>query len=205
MKSISKKLKNENGAVEIVEAAFVFPVVIFVVILMIYLGNFYYQQSKMDAITVRGAEYLAAVYTNPILAQGELPTDSTGINVKPYRYLFGDSEAEAKAKDFINGLIKNTGTGYFSGMKMNGTIKQCKINNYIVYHTASVQIEYSMNLMPLRFFDLPPLVKCSTATVESAADPSEFIRTVDMIMDYSDQTGLTDKIRQTVGKFTGNK
>lgn len=201
MKSV---FKDERGAVEIVEAAFVFPIVIFVVILFIFFGNMLYQQAKMDAIAVRGAEYLASIYTNPPLLENAIPTDSTKIQIKPYRYLFGDSEAENKAKNFMKSLINSTGTGFFSGMEINANIKTCEVNNYVVYQTACVDIEYSINLLPMRLFDSPSVFRCANATVTAATDSAEFIRNVDMIMDYSEEYGLMDKIKSVVGAFTGN-
>ena len=198
-----KDVRCERGAVEVVEAAFVFPIVMFVVVLLIFLGNFFYQQAKMDAIAVRGAEYLAAIYTNPLLVEEHIPTDSTSVDVKPYRYLFGDQEAEEEARKYMEELMKSAGTGLFSGMDPTGSIKTCKINNYVVYQTAAVEIEYSIELLPMRLFDLPPLIKSSNATVMAATDSAEFIRNIDMIMDYSEQYGLTDKIEEFVGAFTG--
>lgn len=195
---------NEEGAVEVVEAAFVFPIVMFVVVLLIFLGNFFYQQAKMDAIAVRGAQYLAAIYANPLLMEGSIPTDSTKIEIKPYRYLLGDKDAEAKAKEYMENLMKAAGTGLFSGMEPKGTVKTCKINNYVVYQTAAVELEYSIELMPMRFFDSPSLFRTSNATVTAAVDAAEFVRNVDMIMDYSKEYGLTDKIQEFVGAFTGN-
>lgn len=203
MKNIKRKLKDENGAVEVVEATFVFPIVIFVVILFMMFGNMLYQQAKMDAIAVRGAEYLATIYTNPILEKDSIPTDSTQVNVKPYRYLFGDEDAEDKAKDFIRKEIKKTGTGLFSGMEMTANIKTCEIKNYVVYQTAQVEIEYSIELLPMKLFDSPSMFRCTNATVTAATDSSEFIRNVDMIMDYSEEFGLTQKIKEFVGAFTG--
>ena len=38
-------LKSEKGAVLVVEAAIVFPIVFFVVIILLYTGNLFYQQS----------------------------------------------------------------------------------------------------------------------------------------------------------------
>ncbi len=199
-----KKIKDETGAVMVVEAVFVFPIVIFVVIVLIYLGNMLYQQSKMDAIAMRGAEYLAAIYTSPLLAEEQIPTNSENINIKPYRYLFGDSQAESKAKDYIEKLMKSTGTGLFSGMEMNGYVKTCKINNYVVYQTAAVEIEYSINLIPMKLFDLPTLYSCSNSTATAATDSAEFIRNIDMIIDYSKKYDIPEKIKSTVGAFTGN-
>jgi len=201
---VLNKMKNEKGAVPIVEAALVFPIVIFVVLILIFYGNMLYQQSKVDAIAVRGAEYLAAMYTNPILQEDAIPTNSTEVDVKPYRYILGDAEAETKAKDYIRELLGKTGTGFFKNMEMDWTIKTCKIKNYVVYQTACVEIEYSIKLLPMRLLGGAEMFKCSNATVTAATDPAEFIRNIDMIMDYSEQFGLTDKIESMVGAFKGN-
>lgn len=199
-----RKLNEEKGAVEVVEAALVFPIVIFVVILLIFVGNLLYQQAKMDAIAVRGAEYLAAVYTNPLLAEDALPTDTNDVDVKPYRYLSSGTEAEGLAKEYINKLVQNTDTGYFSGMETQDfSIATCNIKNYVVYQTAEVQLEYSIQLLPMKLLGGVTLFRCSNATVTAATDSAEFIRNVDMIMDYSESFGLTDKIKEIVGKFKG--
>lgn len=203
MRILLKNVKKECGAVEIVEAAIVFPIVIFVVILIIFYGNMVYQQSKMEAIAVRGAEYMAGIYTNPLLIYDSIPTDTTEIDVKPYRYLLGDAEAEENTKAFIETLMFDTGTGFFSGMNMSGTVKTCEIKNYVVYQTCWVEIEYSINLLPMKLFDSPTLFKCTTATITSATDPAEIIRNVDMVLDYSEEFGLTEKIKSAVSAFTG--
>ena len=202
--NIYKRLKSQKGAVPIVEAAFVYPIVIFVVIILFYFGNLLYQQSKMDAIAVRGAEYLAAIYTNPILMEKNIPTDCTQVSIKPYRYLIGNSEAEAKAKKYIQSLMNKTGSGFFSGMDMNGRVKMCKIKNYVVYQKACVQIDYSIKLLPMKFFDGLEIFQCSNGTTTAATDSAEFIRNVDMVMDYSEEFGVSQKINQFVGKFRGD-
>lgn len=200
-----KHLKKENGAVQVVEASFVFPIVFFVVIALIVFGNMLYQQAKMDAIAVRGAQYLAVAYTNPVLAaDGNIPTNSTNVDVKPYRYLLGNDSAEIQTEKFVNGLIDKTGTGFFTGMEIQSAKPTCKIKNYVVYQTACVEIEYKISFFPMRFFDENDIFKQSTATAIVAADSPEFIRNIDMIMDYSKEFGLTDKIEELVGQFKGN-
>lgn len=199
---IIEKLKKEQGAVEIVEAAFVFPIVIFVVILFVMFGNVLYQQAKVDAIAVRGAEYLAALYTNPLLAEKSIPTNTTTVKTKPYRYLLGDRDAEKQTKEFLKKELDKVGAGFFSGMEINDAVKTCEIRNYVVYHTACVEIEYSLKLIPMKLFNLNPVIRTSNATVMAAADPAEFIRNVDMIMDYSEEFGLTGKIKKSLSAFT---
>ena len=201
MKKYLKNIKQDRGAVEVVEAAIVFPVVIFVVFVLIVYGNMMYQQAKMDAICVRGAQYLAAIYNNPSLKKKVLPTDSRNVDILPYRYLLGDSDTEANARAQIQKQIKNTGIGLFKGMTPTGKVKTCKIVNYVVYQKAEVEIEYSVNLFTLRLFDLPSLLKTTNAAVLTAPDAAEFIRNVDMILDYSEDFGLTAKIKEFVGVF----
>ena len=201
MKAYLKKVKQERGAVEVVEAALVFPVVIFVILILIVFGNMMYQQAKMDAICLRGAQYLAAIYNNPSLKAKDLPSDSRNVEILPYRYLLGDKNSENKARTRIQKQMQNTGSGLFKGMKPNGKIKSCRIVNYVVYQKAEVEIEYSINLFTLRLIDTPSILKSSNTAVLTAPDGAEFIRNVDMIMDYSDDFGLTDKIKELVGPF----
>jgi len=196
------KIRSDKGAVEIVEASFVFPIVFFVVILLIVFGNLLYQQSKMDSIAVQGAQYFALAYTNPVLvAEGDLPGNSTDVDVKPYRYLSGGAAAEDMARKHMEKLIDKTGTGLFSGMEVDAKIVVCDIKNYVVYHTASVQIDYKIRFFPMKLLDESDIMKQSTATVVAASDSAEFIRNIDMIMDYSEEFGLTDKIKELVGQF----
>lgn len=199
-------MRNEKGAVEIVEAAVVFPVTIFIVVIFIFLGNLFYQQAKVDAIAVRASEYMARMYSHPILqAGGAIPTDTTQIDVQPYRYLFGSSNAESMAQSFINRELGNAGTGLFSGMDIHGTVTKCEIENYVVYHKTTIEIQYTVNLLPLKLFGGVSIIKNSCATSSCASDPAEFIRNIDMIMDYSEQFGLTAKIKDKVGMFMGNR
>lgn len=197
------RIKDERGAVEIVEAALIYPFVFFVVILFIFLGNLFYQQSKVDAIAVRAAERLAVYYTNPLLRGKGLPTSAETVRLDPYRYLFGSNDAETAVEKFVDSELANSGSGAFMGMEINKQSVDCEIDNKIVYQTAKVQIQYTVELVPLKLFGGVSIVSCSVATATSAADPAEFIRNIDMILDYADISGLTEKIKETVGRFTG--
>lgn len=198
------RVKDEKGAVMIVEAAIVYPIVLFVVVIFIFLGNLFYQQAKVDAIAVRTAEYLARMYTHPLLQNGsKLPTDSTQIDVQPYRYLFGSDDAKSKTEDFMNRELRKTGTGLFSEMEIRPLVTSCEIENYVVYQKITVEIEYSVNLIPLKLFGGVPIVRTKCVSAATASDPAEFIRNIDMILDYAESSGLTDKIKNTVSQFTG--
>lgn len=202
VEKMKKWIKGERGAVEIVEAALIYPIVIFVVIIFFFLGNVFYQQAKVDAIAVRAAEKLAVYYTNPLL-RGSIPTTAENTTLDPYRYLFGSKGAETAVKSFVEKELSGSGTGAFSGMDINVQSTSCEIENYVVYHKACVQINYTIELLPLELIGADSLLRQSVGTAVSASDPAEFIRNVDMILDYADITGLTSKIQDTLGQFTG--
>ena len=46
-------LRDETGAVAIVEATFVFPIMFFVLFFIMMMGNIYYQQARIDDIVSR--------------------------------------------------------------------------------------------------------------------------------------------------------
>ena len=88
-------------------------------------------------------------------------------------------------------------------MEIDAKVKQCKIQNYIVYHTAKVEVQYTIHIPLMELIDGITIYRYSTGTATAAGDPAEFIRNIDMILDYAEITGLTDKIKSTVGQFTG--
>lgn len=158
----------------------------------------------MDAIAVRTATYLARVYAHPIMENGSIPAESTGFDVKPYRYLLGNGDAISKAKDFASRNIKEIGEGFFLGMKPQNVSTSCSVKNYIVYHVAQVQIDYKIDLFPLKFFDGISLQKSSVATATAAVDAAEFMRNIDMIIDYADKYELTEKLESVKEFMSGN-
>lgn len=195
---------SERGAVMIVEAALVYPIVIFVVIVFLVLGNMFYQQSRVDSAVLRAAEKMAAYYTDPTLIDGGIPTNAENMDVYPYRYLIGDAGASSAASKFLQEELNSMGSGLFSGMDVNATVKTCEIDNYVVYQTASVQVDYTIDFFPMELLGGVTLFKQTVATTTSVSDPAEFIRNVDMILDYAEENDWLEKLKSTVSKFTGN-
>lgn len=201
MKKMLRRMKNENGAVTIVEASIMYPIVIFVVMIFFFLGSLFYQQAKVEAITVRAAEKLAAYYTTPLLYQG-IPTSSENLKLDPYRYLFGSSGAEDAVKNYIRQELSKTGDGGYDGTEINATEIVCEVDNYVIYHTARVKISYTIDFQLLKLIGIDSLRRNTVASATSAGDPAEFMRNIDMIIDYADATGLSQKIKDTLDQFT---
>jgi len=213
------KLKKDTGAVMIVEAAFVFPVMFIVLFFLIYLGNAYYIKSQIESIVVEnainGANYCADPMLATIKEKGSVPSVNN-TSVEPYRYLFGGmDEVETKISKQVIEDVKNSTISIFKNMtpklKTNRT-EIAKFHNYILYSTFTVDVKYEI-AFPISFFgntDIGTLKIKSHAEIP-VNDATEFIRNTDMVLDYFSETGLGKKIGSTfeklnefLEKFAGN-
>lgn len=90
---MKKRMRDDRGAL-IVEATIVFPVCLIVILMLLYLGNVYYQKSRIEAIVVEAALDGAAYCADPLLRAiqnsdvGQVPGLGT-VDYEPYRYLGG--------------------------------------------------------------------------------------------------------------------
>lgn len=212
-KFLHRKLyKDETGAVAVVEATIVFPVVIFILIILIVLGNVFYQQSRLDAMAIQAAERLSVYYTHPQFSSPEaMPTttDPTQIALFPYRYWKSNNDVDASkiVKGKLQNWIDKSDTGMFTGMDIRkARIVECDIKGNIFYHTASVKLQYELSLFPLRLLGIDAkLPIMSTATETAAVDPAEVIRMTDLTVDLFDELDsnfdLRGKLNSALNSF----
>lgn len=92
IRAVMKNCKNENGAVQIVEATFVFPIMFIVLFFLIYMGNAHYIKAQIEGIVetyaIKGASYCADPILETINQYGTVP-GLDELSVEPYRYIFG--------------------------------------------------------------------------------------------------------------------
>ena len=65
--NLKKQLKSENGAVPVVEATFVFPVMFFVIFFLLFMGNMYVSKAYFDNAVNQAAIKYAAQCADPNL------------------------------------------------------------------------------------------------------------------------------------------
>lgn len=215
--NIKKRFSEESGAVAIVEAAIVFPVMFFVLFFIIFLGNIYYQQARVDEIVARYAINGANRITNPIQRQlnqsGSIVTDPEEVKVQPYRYLFHSMrDIEEDIRDEIYNEITSNGFTFLNGNRpeiTRGQIK-AKYNNYILYGNFVVEASYQIRF-PIRFImsDDIILFKSSACAQAAVNDVPEFVRNVDLTIDLIEGTefgkmieSAFDKIKEFIGNFS---
>lgn len=206
-----KKIFKDNNGVLIVEASIVFPIMLFVILMMLYMGNVYYQQAKLSSIVdmaaIKGAAYCADPMLDDIEKAGNVPT--TNNDIQPYRYLFGVSDVESKMKKYVTDQYKTAGDGFFGSMAPVSITCDANFNNSVVMYSFTVEATYDIKV-PLRFMgtEAPTIVSLSAKATAPVNDNGEFINNLDMALDYYESSGMskkvsavTDKIKDFFSKF----
>ena len=198
-----KKRNDESGMV-IVEATIVFPVMFLVIFLMLFAGNAYLQKCRVESIVqqeaINGASFCADPMLDDVMA-GSIPTYKD-VDIRPYRYLIGGmNDIEASIQDKVDKRLRGLSTGLFSGMKPANPIVVVDYNNGFIYSTFSVDVEYKI-VMPIRLLGDTENISMSISSHADmpVSDSSEFIRNVDMVEDYMEKFGITEKIEEMINK-----
>lgn len=203
------KSKKDRGAVTIVEATFVFPIMFFVIFFMLYYGNACYVKATVDSAVSRCAVEAAARIADSNLAfleeTGSLETSAENNSQNyPYRYVLGG---------YVNNTVKNATekkleeeiqkTGLFFGLKPAVTDCDIKYKNYFVYQTISIDLDYQVKFPIKMIFSNEATVIHFTSHDEAAvSDASELVRNINMAEDFIDRTGIVDKVKEKISKLT---
>lgn len=209
-----RKIFKDNSGVVIVEASIVFPIMLFVILMMIYMGNVYYQQARLNSIVdiaaIKGAAYCADPMLDDIEKAGKVPKKNN--DIQPYRYLFGVSDIEAKMQKYVEDQYRDAGGGFFGAMAPTRVTCNASFNNSVIMYSFTVEATYDIKV-PLRFMgtEAPTIVSLSAKATAPVNDNGEFINNLDMALDYYESSGLskkvsavTDKIKDFFSKFGKN-
>ena len=204
---MKKRLKNDSGAL-IVEATIVFPVCLIIIMMLLYLGNVYYQKSRIESIVeeavLDGAAYSADPLLKAVEESGKIP-DFGSVDYKPYRYIAGFfggmGDIESSVRNLISSRIGSLNTGLYTGMKPTGynSNLSVKYNGGFIASSVSVDLQYRIEL-PIRLLGERERLsmKFKTHTEVPVSDSPEFIRNVNMIEDILEVTGIKAKITDKV-------
>lgn len=212
MKNVLKRAVKKEDGMLIVEATYVFPIMVIVIFLMIYAGNAYLQKCRVEAIVTREIINGAAYCGDPVTMQiedngGAVPDD---LEVYPYRFLAGDVDGFSDLiHSRIHDEISSMDGGLFKSMTPESiTIDGPVFNNAFIYATVSADVEYKITL-PIRIlFEEEPIIMDFTVRVDvPVSDSVELIRNIDMVEDYLYQsenaTKGIEKIQDMIGNVKG--
>lgn len=180
-------IKKEDGSM-IIEATFVYPIMFFVLFFLIYMGNMFYLQSNIESsvnrVAIKGASYFADTMLEQVEGSASIPAVGA-IDIQPYRYLnvFVNGEDCFDGRGELKKEIENT--GFFAGMTPKAVEIYSRVNNYIIYQTYEVDVDYVLEF-PIRFLfqeDYYSLKGTAHAEIP-IVDNAEFIRNTDLVIDY---------------------
>ena len=173
----------------------------------------YYLKARIDSEVSQEAMRYAALYADPNLETFEdgVPTSTEGtttVTDNLYRYVnFLDVGDFGKAdSDTRNALIDRiSDTGFFSGMTpYDIDVVKHEVNNFVIYQTYEVEVSYKLKI-PIKFLFTDDITFIDMSAREEAAvtDTSEFIRNVDMAVDYVERSKSGDEFVAKMNEVYG--
>ena len=208
-------IKNEKGAVTLVEATIVFPIVFLVVILIIFVGNVYYTRSYMQKVADKNvlvaSEYIKNYTTYLVDKVGSYSLEGHDIN--PYVQIFGITKniegeivnrVKKAAKSSSNTLIGTMAPKNIKGGMKNGRFVD--IDEGFFGSDVTVAISYKMSFFSgVTLLGEIPSLEFTVYSKASVCDDVEFIRNIDYVedlwIDFTEtETGkkLMEKIQKII-------
>ena len=218
------QFKKECGAVPIIEATFLFPVVLVVLAFLLYIAFYimqgvliynYTQQAAVAAsreVSLPGYEVLYDV-TGGLQTSADFaaaPEDAGSVNGvmevhEPYRYWNPGVLSQSKKNTVGNDLQSLLGATSL----LTGNSPDCKIGakNHVLTQKITVQVEKKVDAMPvLEMIGVTGALDMNISTTAVVSDPAEFIRNTDMIFDLANYVFNDLKIgdsNQSIGARIG--
>ncbi|OQA16024.1 MAG: TadE-like protein [bacterium ADurb.Bin363] len=206
-------LKSSKGSMT-VEASLIFPVIFLIIIGLIYITIFLYEQAYVKSLADRAAERGAAIWKNPKCDMQIGLVKLEDFEAKDPYWRFYDGDTDTK-EDNIEVYIRNLFEDYSilknrdSSGKIDGITVSAEVKNYIVYKKLTVKAIKSYNLPlgnALGIFGIDRTVNISAKSEAIIYEPAEFIRSTDFIMDMGERVDDTagnhfEKIRDKVISF----
>lgn len=210
IKKLTEKMGDQRGVL-IVESAIVFPVMFFILFFIIFIGNMFYEQARIDSIVMehatKGAQCVADPFLYDMTVTNAVPNDSESLKLEPYRYILGGvtdgsiEDVREKIEEDVEAAIGNPSLIFFDNAKANNLDVTATFNNWILYSTFIVEVQYQMNF-PIGFMGKPlPIMEFTSRAESPINDTDEFIRNVDMAVDILEDTGIGDTISGIFAKM----
>lgn len=187
----------DKGAVTLIEAAFAFPIMFFIVFFMLMAGSAYFQQARIERIISEATIEACARSENPMLDKignnaTSVPDDPSAVEVMPYRQLFpGHTESvRNNVKESIRKNVKSFGSLGFAGMeaKLEGD-PVMDVKYRLIISSITTTCNFKVELPIRMIFSNEKLsFRFHTVTKDIVGDPTEFIRNVAMVKDYSERS-----------------
>lgn len=214
---IKNLLRDESGAMVIVEATFVFPIMFFVIFFLFFMGNMYLSKAYTDNLVTETAIRVAAKCADPNLEtiisnNNKVPDGINALKNEPYRYILNPDvtvgngsikESKDSGVDLIFNNENNFNT-FFKGMEpqLNRDDINIKFNNNLVSYSLLITATYKISL-PWKFIfsDEIEIYSFTSHAEVPVSDAPEFIRNIDMVIDYMQQSKGIQECKEKIEKL----
>lgn len=209
MKKLKKFMRNDRGAVQMIEAAILYPIVFMLIIVLIYIGLYIFQSMSVGAYAQKAAILAAREVAHPMYineidndvfntvavegdlgdgtsfnGSGKLHIETKAKNIKKTRaYRYWSSDPISSYKDPYEAILKEMiASGSILGTKGDVTV-EIKGENKIIVQYITVTVKQPVLDFPfLDFFNIKtPTVSASALTTVNDID--ELVRNTDFAAD----------------------
>lgn len=200
-----REKSGEYGAVLIVEAVFVFPVMFIIVFVMLMAGSAYFQHARVERLVIEAAIDGASRCENPMLEKvsstGSVPRGTADAKVMPYRYLF-TGNAKKIGSDVAGELqkdVESLSSFGFQGLEPRNVSVKATPKMFILVSSFQVECEFDV-VLPVRMIFAEENFKFHYAVsmTEPVGDPAEFVRNVSTVQDLLERS---ETVMNAAGKF----
>ncbi len=212
-KHIRNFYRNECGAVSVIEAALIYPLVILTVAVMMYIGIYIYEtallKDKALNTAVQAARSISFAGYDELMSEKDDDTEeitygqinSAYEDNNPYRYI---------VKGEVSPAFQKNASDYASGLIINSESVSCDIE--VKRHLLNREVIVTINkkiAMPQMFLVLGIGSEYGINVSASAltSDPAEFIRNTDLTVNtvtyLSEKFHLEEKLAPLREKITG--
>lgn len=211
-------LKEENGAVQIIEATVVYPLVVLAAVSMIFLGMYVFETAllndRADALAVTAAKTLTFsgydefgdIYTELCVPPNSPQPDRKSVEKafgrnRPYRYLLTgetDSRFSDSAAEYASGLM----------FPSDQTVCKVEVRRNLFDREVAVIIEKEIRLPSvLKIAGINEYMKITASASASTSDPAEFIRNTDLVVnsaaEFAEKSGASEKLTEIRTRISG--
>lgn len=207
-------VRDERASV-IVEATFIYPVVFSVLVMLLYVGDMYYQRSWVESAvmnySIQGADQIANGSLTGISVDestGIAHLDLTKVKNDPYRFIFnlgtdtGGVEEIIESAEASLATMINAGEASFFGLTPDINSVDIRYESHVIYGDYWVDVDYGFNVPVAGFIesDMTYDVKLAASSVSTVTSMGELVRNIDLADDLYGMTGLTNEVK-TAGDF----
>ena len=199
---------HEKGAVTLIEAVIVFPIMFIIVFIMMMAGNAYYQQSRVERAVVECTLDASARCANPLLGyvieHDKVPTGTAEVQIYPYRHIFHGEMGNIRGKmqSELNDRINRMRSIAFKGMEPRDVSVNMRLRWYAIVSYIDTDCSFKVEL-PIRmlFSNRNIAFRYDIHLTEPIGDAANLVRNTSMVQDFLERSEYYERLQETKSKI----